>query len=99
MAFEFGLHFVDRVFVELVLDVFVDGFAFADGEEVVAHDAGLEGAFFTVECGAPGVFGVRRGAPGAVGPDDFDVAEIEGRFLGVGDVGFTADWVLYFAQF
>jgi len=58
----------------------------AVGDEVVARGAHLEGALLAVEDRRPGVFRVRRGAPGAVLPDDVEVRVLERGDLRVGDV-------------
>src|SRR5262245_8536592 len=61
--------------------------AFAAGNEIEAEHAGVERALVAVEGRAPWVFGIGRFAPGAVGPDNLHVAEIERGALRVGDVG------------
>ncbi len=81
------LGLVLRVLVELHAHVFVDRGPVALRRVVVAEDAGLEGALVAVERGAPGVLRIAALAPGPVGPAHLQVAEIEGRRLGVGDVG------------
>jgi hypothetical protein len=88
VAFEILLGLVDRVLFELHFDVPMDGrLLLVEGLKIEAVYAGFEGSFLAVEGGAPGVLGVGRVAPTAMGPVDLDVAKIEGGFLGIGDVG------------
>src|SRR5688572_6680525 len=93
MFLEVLFGFVLRKFFEFVSDILVHGRAAAARNEIVTHDAGFERAFVAIDRGAPRIFRVGRVAPGAVGPDDFDVPEIEGGGLSVGDVrlGFFLD--------
>ena len=65
----------------------MDGRAAAGGDEIVAVDAGLQGSLVAVDRGSPGVLGVGRLAPGAMLPDDVEIAKVERGGLGVGDVG------------
>ena len=55
-------------------------------DEVVAVHAQLERPLVAVDRGAPGILGVGRLSPGAMLPDDVQVAEVERGRLGVGDV-------------
>ena len=80
------LRLVLGVLVEFVLHVLVDRVPLAERVEVVTHHARLERPLVAVKGRPPGIFRVGRVAPGAVGPDDLDSAEVEGRGLGVGDV-------------
>src|SRR5262249_29532645 len=86
VAFQVAFVAVLGVFVEFHDDVAVDAFAPPDGREVVAVDAGLQGAAGAVEGGAAGVVGVGRRTRGAVRPDHLAFGEVEGGGLGVGDV-------------
>src|SRR5581483_4542024 len=77
------------IFVVFDDRVLVHAAAAIGGEEIVGIDAGFKDAFVAVEGGGPGVFGIGRVAPGAMVPDNLEVAIVENGGLGVGDVGFA----------
>src|SRR5439155_10436408 len=77
------LGLVFRILLQFVSDVLVESFAFAQRRKIVAHDAGLQGAFVAVNSSSPRIFWIGRAAPGAVLPDDLEVAIIESGALGV----------------
>src|SRR6185369_12154711 len=81
------------VFRELV--VFVEWLArgcwrlFASRRELVLENAGLEGALLAINGRAPRIIAIDGFTPGAVIPDDLQIAKIERGRLRVGDVGFA----------
>src|SRR5258708_40009548 len=84
VLFQVLFRLIDRVLLQLVLDVLVNGLSAIHWNEIVTHNAHLKSALVAINGGAPRVFVVVWMSPSAVLPDDIHVAEIEGSKLGIG---------------